>query len=466
MDIEGGRELVAPGAAEAACLFTMAAGVLTAAISTTFRRRLGQVAAAGSVSFREALRDGTFPAVILMCAIPGLAAVSSEADGTPQGRLRLVLDWTLNGGAWVCALATCILSAVFAVRDADGSPEPTILMKPVPRYVPLIGRAAGIAAMNACWLLWVGMLACALSWWGLRREERAGMDAESLYGEVFSPASLALPLEAADGTDADVRLLRPGGKVSFNFPPTSVYGPEQLDLRVRMYSGAGFHKRLACTVTVRNPDTGAMIREIVRAVAGRTYRIQVGKELVSGKNGTVVEFTSLASPDAPHDKYLDGEWYKGHIALPPAEAARFAIPAGGPLPALAKVLGIFFLKDAALALAICCWAGAVSFPIAGALGLFLLLAGETSGFARAILLPPVARGVAIPEDEALHRKAIEAMFLPLPDFGAVGGMEKVLAAEHMPWSAMARAFTTWVLLFAGPWAIAGWLAFRRREIGA
>ncbi|MCX7803609.1 MAG: hypothetical protein N3A38_00325 [Planctomycetota bacterium] len=465
MGAEGGG-LIAPGAAELACLWTLAAGALAAAFSPVFRKRIGQAAAVGLVAFREALRDGTFPAVIVMCAIPGLAAALSDADGTPQGRLRLVLDWTLNGGALFCALATCALAAIFAARDADGAPAPALMAKPVPRYVLPIGRAAGIAAMNACWLLWIGILAFILSWWGLRREAQSGGDADSLYAEVFSPASLALPREAGAGADTGVKLLRPGGKVTFSFPRLPISGRQWLDLRVRLYPGAGLHKRLACEVIVRNPETGARMSEVVRTAAGRTCRIRVGRELVSEREGTTVEFASLASRDAPDDRYLDGEWYKGHIALPPTEAARFAVPAEGPLPAMVKILGLFFLKDTALALAVSCWSGAVSFPVAGALGLFLLLAGETSGFARAILLPPVQPGETIAPEEVFHRRAIEAMFLPLPDFGALGGMEKALAAEHMPWSVLARAFTAWVLLFAGPWAAAGWLVFRRKEIGA
>lgn len=124
-------------------------------------RRIWAVA---RVTLREALRQKTALALLVLLAIllPSLGFV--RGDETLPGRAQMFLDWSLRISRLVLGLMTIFIACGSIAWELKYKQAYITLVKPIPRWQFVLGKWLGIGLLNLALLIVVGLIIEGFAW--------------------------------------------------------------------------------------------------------------------------------------------------------------------------------------------------------------------------------------------------------------------------------------------------------------
>jgi hypothetical protein len=200
------------------------------------------------------------------------------------------------------------------------------------------------------------------------------------------------------------------------------------------------------------------IDRVVNAPQNHTFNIFLPRQEVS-RPGTLL--VSVISPSVDQPRVV--LWKKFSMQL--------GSVADGFCANLFKAFLLLVLQGWFLALVVTGWSGVLSFPVAAALGLLLVLGGEMSRGAIELMQSNqvVAKDLgAVSTDQDLAKKVehvLNNILLLLPDFRVAGGPATFVEGYVISGWTIAEAFFWMGVVRCLGWALPGVLLFQAREVG-
>jgi len=438
------------------------------------RRLVRQIFAVATLGFREAARMKLLWTVAIIAFIPGALAYFSDADGTHAGRARLILNVCLTCGEILGASLVVMLAALSVSREIESRIMHTLGTKPIPRFGILLGKALGFWAIDAIFLMGLVLFSGVLVRMVPLRAETRPKDeliVSGTWDDLYRNALVTRDLQSAGepgqpAAAARHKFIKPAQTLEQKF---QIRGGE-------ISEAAALRFQLSSTWT---------FDPIVRGVS-----IKAGYE----GEPLLIDHPSITVPqDRPFELFLpQGALQKSGTLVVTLGAGQLqkdspslitSIPGGVQLGVVAdgfamnllKALLLMLLQGWILALIMTGWSGVLSFPVAVAMGLLLVLGGELSRQAVDLIAqppPPVAAGRM---DDSDARKgsglstevtrAVAAILSLLPDFRTGGGPAAFVEGTLISMWSLAHAIFWMGIVRAIGWALPGLIFFQRREVG-
>lgn len=464
--------------------------LLAIAVFPQVRKRFRQSLAVMNLSFREGLRLKIFWTVALLTFGVGLLAWNSEADGTRNGRLRLILDACMICAEALGALLVILTAAWSTAREVETRIMHTLSVKPVPRYVLLLGKAGGFFFLQAIYLAFVGGLLFALVFTSAFRDVTRADDhlqpPAKDWSEIHDRYLTACEFHPARGEERaffrsqnreraaeksvrtpeapkEVVTILPGKSAEWRFslPEKTQSG---VTLRLRFYSGGMYDEKVRVHLAVSGGGGNAAPfydREII-LFWGRNNDLFFRSDELQNLNELTVRATAISDGKLPRP-----------ICVPQGEGVLLGLPQDGFGLLLFKALALLAAQGLLLALVVSAWSGVLSFPVAVSLGLLVLLGGELSRHVVDLLaVMEQRRAETTPGSVAESASAVAGMteiircvLLLFPDFRAVGGASAPLEGKLLSWGGLAAIFLWQTFVRGIGWALPGLILFQRREVG-
>jgi len=147
-----------------------------------------RILAIAVITARSAIRSRLFLILMLLLilAVVGLP-LTIEGDGTIEGRVKVLLHYTLGFAGIILAVASLWISCGTIAQEIDERQIHLTVVKPVGRFQLWIGKWAGIVCMNACLLFLSGavvylLLSLSLSEGRVSADDRARIYRDILVG--------------------------------------------------------------------------------------------------------------------------------------------------------------------------------------------------------------------------------------------------------------------------------------------
>jgi hypothetical protein len=430
------------------------------------RRVARQIYALAVLGFREGIRQNVLWMMFALAAVAGALAFLSDADGTHAGRARLIVETCFSIGEILGATLIVLLSALSVSREIESRIMYTLGTKPVPRYGILIGKALGFWCVELVFALlltvYTGALVRAVP---MRPESRsASKFAESGDWELLRRNALitrTYKLPGGDGRASFVRI-DPGKTHSFAFDidRAALHG-EALELKFQLASTMAFNPQI--------PDL------LLRAgYAGQPPAFESTMTVTQNRPFSIFIDNAKMQDSGPLQVTLgasEKDKYKTAVLVHQQAGIRAGIAADGVVGNLAKSFLLLALQGWILAMITTGWSGVLSFPVTVALGLLLVMGGEMSRQALALLQATPAQeaaqaGATGGEHTARAITEVIAKLLNiLPDFRTAGGPAAFIEGNFISGWALGHA-AFWMGLVRGlGWAIPGAVSFHGREVG-
>ena len=133
-----------------------------------------------------------FLLLLLLLTVAGIPAVV-KGDGTLEGKIRVLIQYTLTLSAILLGTATVWASCSSLSEEIAGRQIQLLAVKPVPRWQIWLGKWLGILAMDAFLLGFAGAAVWVFAWWHTRpaavpQEEALRVRQQVLVGRRLVPA--------------------------------------------------------------------------------------------------------------------------------------------------------------------------------------------------------------------------------------------------------------------------------------
>lgn len=483
----------------------LAAALLFAAAVPRARRRVRQTWAVAVLSLREGLRQKVFWTAAFLLLFPALIAWAAEADGTYAGRMRVVTTTCLGCGEALGAAVIVLLAAFSVAGEIESRVMNAFGVKPLPRYVLLLGKACGFFGVQVLFLLYTGLCTYVLVRGELWREptrkpevlQKAAEDWPELErrtltthrfrpAEPLPPAAASVVVSAIGGENSTRKtgkkkkklggvLLRPGESRTWRAPLPPETGTDGAVVRLKFFSGVMSASNLVADLTVNTvPARRAgplYVRRGAKLPQGRPADLFFDAAQLRGARALEVTIGTPKSGTSPFAVFRRKKMRAGPLFVPGGKGVLLGVPRDGFVVNLGKALFLTAVRGFVLALAVSAWSGVLSFPVLVALGCLLILGGELSRYAIDLLgaierrrreTAVVTGGVGAPGELFAPVKFILRLF---PDFRAGGGPAAFVDGRVLRWNTLAEVLL-WTGLARGVgWALPGFLLFQRREVG-
>ena len=441
----------------------------------TGRTRLRQIYALAALSFREGLRLKVLWTVFVLALVPGLYAfIWGDADGTHAGRARLILDAFITSGELLGAGLIVLLSALSVAREIEFRIMHTLGAKPVPRWVILTGKALGFWAIDVCFLL-VLMLFCA----GLVRlvpmfaESRAPTrlemsgDWEYLKRNALTTRVFAATQATQGSESKEIRVLLPGRSGEWHFPALDAARTAQRSLLFSISSNLPLSHIPGVRITAAAPGQTPFYDQVETVPQGKLFSIFLDPQTTPQGEMKV----TITSP-----VHVPGSAYPPiKLIVPRASGVKLGVAADGFAANIFKAFVLMVIQGWVLALIIGSWSGVLSFPVTVALGVIFVLSGEMSRTVIDLMKTDLARIKALHDTGVIDlsrfefqmsaTRRLQKMLELFPDFRAAGGPSAFVEGTYVPGLAIAHT-VLWVGIARGiGWALPGFYAFSKREVG-
>ncbi|HLX60545.1 MAG TPA: ABC transporter permease subunit [Planctomycetota bacterium] len=468
-----------------------------------------QIYALASLGFREGLRLKILWTVFALALIPGVIAYCSDADGTHAGRARLILDTCIASGELLGASLIVLLSALSVAREIESRIMHTMGAKPVPRWAILAGKAFGFCAIDLCFLavllVFSAGLVRAVPWRAETRGnskldeaareltaelKRGPTDSEIAARLKLAPSEFAAlkadtgswsrlvrealttrtyaPAKASEQGAHDLRVLNPLQTQTWTLsPPPGTPADAQRSL-VLSINGDSFQPTAkGVRITVHNATRALIFDRTESIPLGRAFQIFLDPQKTEGGE---IEVAVTAPAHDPSSNVPPTK-----LVISRNSSVKLGVAADGFAANLLKSFLLMAIQGWVLAIITASWSGVLSFPVTVALGVLFVLSGEMSRNVIELMqndserLKELAQlGVINAQNYDYQMQSVARLKTLLglfPDFRAAGGPAAFVDGTYVPNLALAHT-ALWVGLLRGiGWALPGFVAFQRREVG-
>jgi hypothetical protein len=444
-----------------------------------------RVTALAGLTVRSAVRSRlllSLTTLVLLGVV--VLPLAIRGDGTPAGRLCVVLRYTLGCTTGLLSLTTLWAGSMAVASEVADGRLRLVMAKPVRRHEVWLGKWAGLILMDALIVAAAGTGILGMIRW-TARPAALGAGEQRLVAEQILTARLAVapglgdleqrlagepagapPPRGAETAARTARIYReahtvaPGQSTRWVFRLPRVRDSDRpLGLQYRFVSSDPRRPPARGTWQVGRPGSPALFGASVTNVPGITAELVLPAGVAAGTDLLSVEFTN-ASDDPPATLIFERE-----------DGVELLVPAGGFVGNYVKALGIILVRLALLAAlgltAGCLLSGPVA-AFASTAALVVLAVGPYVGTVAATGVFYVPHEGPLPApgplDPLLHGvfRAADAVVGPLRALDPVPALSE---GRWIPWAEAGRA-TAVVALYAACLAAAGIGLFRRREIGA
>ncbi|HYF50563.1 MAG TPA: ABC transporter permease subunit [Planctomycetota bacterium] len=431
------------------------------------RRLVRQILAVAALAFREGARMKMLWTVALIAFVPCVLAYFSDGDGTHAGRARLILNVCVGCGEILGAIMVVMLAALSVSREIESRIMHTLGTKPVPRFGILVGKALGFWAIDAIFLIGLvvfgGLLVRMVP---LRAETRPKDEiiVSGTWADLYRNALVTRRMQDAATGPARHKFIKPGQSLEQRFQINPAEMIEPVALRFLLSSTDTFDPVIK-GVSIRAGYEGEqpLIERTLAVPQDRPFELFLAPEDL-GKAGTFIVTVGAgnASPQSPS------------VITSVPGGVQLGIVADSFAVNMAKALALMLLQGWILALIMTGWSGVLSFPVAVAAGLILVLGGELSREAVALIQQPAAIAEERAEREGAGKEselsaevtqAVASMLSLLPDFRTSGGPGAFVEGTLVSTWAIAHAIFWMGVVRAIGWALPGLIFFQRREVG-
>lgn len=431
-----------------------------------------QLYALASLGFREGLRLKVLWTVLALSLVPGAIAFFSDADGTHAGRARLILDTCISSGEVLGASLIVLLSALSVAREIESRIMHTIGAKPVPRWAILTGKALGFWAIDLCFLA-ILMLYCAtlVRAVPLRAEthSQTRLDETGTWSLLERNALTTrnyFDSSTNSTSSAEFLFIRPGATREWVFaaPPDDA-GSGQRSLRFAISSNNSIIAHIPdVRITASALGQAPFLDRKETIPHARPFEFFLDPATTPAG---AIKVAITASPHAPTSRFPPIS-----LIVARSTGVRLGVAADGFALNLVKSFFMMAIQGWVLAIITASWSGVLSFSVTVALGVLLVLSGEMSRNVIELMRSDIARlqesGLLEAHANSLQMETIarlQTMLSLFPDFRAAGGPAAFVDGHFVP--ALALAHTAlWMGLIRGlGWALPGFIAFQKREVG-
>lgn len=431
-----------------------------------------QLAALASLGFREGLRLKVLWTVLLLSLLPGAISYFSDADGTHIGRARLILNTCIASGELLGAALIVLLSALSVAREVESRIMHTIGAKPVPRWAILTGKAMGFWAIDLCFLAiltsYCGVLIRAVP---LRSEshEHATLEGTGSWHELernaLTTRIYSAPQSAVESS-AELRFIKPGTALVMNFNVPDDGGAHvQKSLRFAISSTLAVIPHIPDVRIIASvPGQSPFFDRTETIPRGRPFEYFLDPAQTPVGPISVTIFAAQRSPTSKFPPYS--------LIVSRATGVQLGVAADTFVPNLLKSFSLMAIQGWVLAIITASWSGVLSFPVTVALGMILVMSGEMSRNVIELLRSDAARlaesGLLSESINSAQMHTIQRLQTVLglfPDFQAAGGPAAFVDGQYVPSLALAHT-ALWMGIIRGlGWALPGFIAFQKREVG-
>lgn len=435
-------------------------------------------------------------AMLVLLGAPFLGLAILEGDNTLAGLMRLTISYNLT--VFSAALVMLTIYASCTCLDSEFSEKQIYLLdvKPVPRWIVLAGKAAGVLILNAWLLLVGGVILYGILMYQAKpvkgRPEQLSdayqqilvsrqsyrPDLPNLRDEVQREQKRLIQEKRIDPTEWDQQRLQQqiamaldkkllpipfqgNRKFIFHGLPTENDSVSGVTLRYKLYGEREGEsvEWLQTMWLVHDPST-AMVHQIqLVAKRGTTREIQIPASVIS-KEGTVeVTLVNLTGPEEGKPA--------AKINIPLSDGLELLVPNGSFELNLFKAMSLMWIRLAMLA-TIGIFANAF---LRGRVAAFLLIGLAISGMVhstvKSALIPPRTMINAKTQDTADDTvRNLGAAFLDmLPDFSDTDPLPDLSVGRLIRWSKIFHRMIMDMLCRGGVFVLFGLWAYRVREVG-
>jgi len=407
------------------------------------------------LTVREAFRSRIMLSFALAVALSViLVPLTIKNDGTPEGRIRVALQYSLTLVSWLLAVATVWAACRSASLEIEERQVHLVVTKPVRRAHIWLGKWIGILAMDAILLAGTGILDYAVLQYAARSGRSGAPGQDNIVTEEILTARRAIlprPDEKAANT------VSPGSSRQWHFsmprnlPPDKPFyvrfelsSPRQLEL-----------EPLAVRWLVGRDDKPFAYEAPVYAGEFHSFPVPASAIPEDGK----LTLTYVNAQTAP----------PAIVSFDAADSVTLLARAGSFDGNLCRAILIIFCKLAPLA-ALGVAAGCLlSMPVACFAAYAVVVVFMFGGFIRTASTDPnVALYRPIPtitRFDSLFRmqfRVFNKVVSPVQQFEV---LESLPRGELIPWSMAGKALLVLILVYSGIPAIIGIALFKHRELG-
>lgn len=166
-----------------------------------------RILAIALVSLRAAVRSRLVAslATVLVVTVVGLG-LSIKGDGTLNGQVRVLLQYTLGLSALLLGAATLWTSCGGIAEEIKDKQIQLIAVKPVHRFQIWLGKWVGLVLLNALLLALTGITAYAVLHYRIRSSDARPEDRRLLDAEILTARRSILPQKENIGADIRERV--------------------------------------------------------------------------------------------------------------------------------------------------------------------------------------------------------------------------------------------------------------------
>ncbi len=198
------------------------------------------------LTLRDAVRSRVVVSLLaaLLLVLVGLPLLV-QSDGTPAGRLRIILEYALAAAIGLLSAATLWAGCATVAAELQDRRLFIVLAKPVHRWEIWLGKWLGIVVMDAAALAVTGLVVAALvavirPAGGADSQFEALLSARDTFHPDWAAAGLvrAVPAAAGDTRQFEPKsvALLPGHSLDFTFPVSATAPGGPMELRARLGS--------------------------------------------------------------------------------------------------------------------------------------------------------------------------------------------------------------------------------------
>ena len=444
------------------------------------------------ISIRTAVRSRV---VIMLLGLLALTIIglplTIKSDGTVGGYVQILVRYTLGSAELLLSLASIWVGVAAVSLEIQEKQIQLLVTKPVNKLQIWLGKWLGLIAINVLALALCGGATYGLLRWTTRPGRLSAAERQTLNAEILvarqsvPPQPFAVedrarqileerrmqgalptnvPVATAyknirDGLLIEAHAVRPGGALTWTFPPPSAAWPQR-----------PFHLRYRISSSQLAPGKIAGRWSVGRAAGGQRYEV-TQTNLSLGVYTLAVPVTALSGTGALTVTYANVHAQPVTVLFDPADGLRLLFYVGPWETNLVRALLLMAFRLAFLA-SLGVTAGSLfSMPVAALAALFGWFVISTGIGLRALFMKEGIR-ILTPEGPvpapSLLTTALELFYhavkLLIQPLQTVDALAWVATGQNVAWSLVAQAFAVQVLLAGGLLMLVGAGVLRRREL--